>query len=405
MPDLHYKVVTAILFFLTSLMGIAFGQGSDVASPPESIEQPIWMISEEKPDTIQVRASTVISLTYSLPTVTDDSDPRKKQNNTPEFNLRNAYLGFQGDIGHKSIVLFTLAGKRIRDTDVNDDQANDDPNSGQLAVSVDRASLFVSAHAAFNIEAGVIRLPWGRFSEDAWGMGIVADSASRRYGLVPDSDLGIGIKGLFPYHIGEYHWAIYNGEDRLQPESTPHKGTGLRLSFIPFYHLSPILKKLGISGFGEFRKRNDPGGDAVNQQANWAVLTDYEISQVGMGAEWMTTYSYFDETKAPRTGGVGSVFLTLEPVWWSKVFIRADLRDPDLSQDHGRESSKNSVITGNPLPADRDGRYYLMTGAQFALGGRMAVAPWVECILYEERKNGRPVAPTVNLTASLYLSF
>lgn len=374
-------------------------------APREPDNSALWNLTEAEPARVRAKASTVIALRYLLPTVTDPDDPRRDQNNQPEFNLRNAYLSFYGDIGHHALVRLTLSGRRVGELDVDDDGSNDDPDAGRLAIVLDRASLALSAHAALHVEAGVIRLPWSWASQDVWGLGIVANSAPRRYGMVEDSDLGVGLSGLFPLNLGGYHWAVYNGETRLHPERTPHKATGLKLGFRPFYHLHPSLKSLYVAGFGEFRKISDRPGDAINQRVSWAAMIRYARAPLRLGAEWMTAHIQYDEDLAPRIGGVGSVFLIAETSWWSQVFVRSDVRDPDLSQDGGRDSSRNSLITGNPLPADADGRLYLIAGAQFSLGGYIRIAPWAEAIFYQETHDGASLAPTVSLNTSLALRF
>ena len=403
----HLSRLTGIALVLTALIAVAcpvFAQTDPTPSDDDPQKQ-LWQSSEQQPNRLRIQGTTVISLLYLVPTVTEKDDPRHRQNNQPQFNLRNAYLRFQGDIGHNALVRMTLAGRPVRELDVNDDGNNDDPNSGYLAIVLDRASLSYEAHPMLNLEAGVIRLPWSWTSQDVWGLGLVANSSPRRYGMIQDSDLGVSLSGLFPYYIGTYHWAVYNGSANIHPERTPHKATSLSLTFVPFYHVTRYLKRLAVAGFGEYRKVDDRPGDSIDERISWASLLSYGIPPFSFGAEWMTSYRNYDQSRPLRASGVGSLFLSVQTSWWSQVFVRADVRDPDLAQNPGQKSSRESFITDRELDTDEDGRLYLIAGARFYMGGYISIAPWFESIFYQETYQGNPLAPSVAFTTSLYLRF
>ena len=398
-----------LIFFLAFFLLVVTEENSigksDNSDEKEEVDQGYWNVTDTGQSRLRIKASTVISLYYLLPTITDKDDPRIDQNNQPEFNLRNAYIRFNSDIGGGAFVLMSLGGRRVGFLDINDDGDNDDPTYGQLSVVLDRASLYYFAHDAIKIEAGVIRLPWSFTSEDTWGFSIAASGAPRRYGMVEDSDLGVGLMGEFPLRIGSYHFAVYNGEKNVHPEGTSHKATSLKLSFRPLYHAGAYFKSLMVSGFGEYRKVNDPPGDKIDTRVSWATLIFYGIAPVGFGVEWMTAHNFFDESRRPRVAGIGSAFMTVETSWWSNIFIRADVRDPDLSQKHSRKSTRKSFITQKYLRTDDDGRLYIMAGARFLLDGRISISPWVEGIFYQEVYHGKNIAPSVKVNTSLSLRF
>jgi hypothetical protein len=397
----------AALLLCSTTPWFAYAQ-EDNQGEPETEDQlaELWKQTDQAPDRLRVRASTVVAASYMIPTATDENDPRTARDDSPELSLRNAYVWFAADLGHKSHVYLNLAGRRIRELDIDDDGTNDDPNAGRLAITMRRAVLSVAAHPAAQIEAGVIRLPWSSFSEEVWGFDSVADSASRRYGMVEDSDLGVSVRGLFPGRFGAYQWAFYNGERRIQPETSPHKATALRLSFAPFIRTShSALRTIALSGFGEYRAVDNPPGDEIDNRVSWASMITWSLAPVGLGIEWFATHRYYDEGKAPRPSAVASVFASVDPTWWVSWFGRVDFRDPDLRQDPGIDSSRKSFIVDRTLDSDEDGRMYLLTGASFRIDGSIRLAPWIEAVFYQERSNSKPLPPTVALNTSLYLRF
>ena len=405
MKNLRTILLIVALLWLTILPCPAQDQEpaetqSDHPGPPA-----MWEESEEEPSYVKVRASTAVGLAYTLPTATDDNDRRKQDQGEPNFTLRNTYIHFRGDIG-KALVLLSLSAERIDETDANDDDRNNDDNAGRLVLGLDRATLGVTIHPALVIETGVIRLPWSWTSQAVWGLGLVANSAPRRYGLVEDSDLGLGFRGVFPEKVGGYHFAVYNGQDNVEPEDSTQKGTSLALYFAPFRPTGiAALSGFRFHVFGEYRGVDDPPGPELDRRISWAALLNYKLTPVEIGIEWMTTQFYYEDGAAPRNSGVGSGFVTVDLVWWAKVFARVDLRDPDLDQNGDKESTRRSLLSDNYLRSDEDGRMHVLTGAVFELGGNIAVAPFAETIFFQETDKGDPVPPTVTLSTSLQVRF
>ncbi|MBZ0273015.1 hypothetical protein K8I61_13330, partial [bacterium] len=380
---------------------VAFASGAGLAraqdefdtedTPPE-IDMPLE-IDDDPFGGVAMRAAASIGLAYILPTVPDKDDVRHEDAGSFEGFLRGAALSLYGDLAPRLDARLSISAAHRRDLDLDQDGAGDDPHAGRVVAVLSAAYVSWYASPALHVRAGMIPLPWSIATGDAWRHTWALSAASRRFGITNGWDLGVSASGALPRAIGAYGFAVVNGEGSAREEDNRYKEAQgvLRVRPLPFGGLAGII----LSGAVIYEMRDDPPGTAIDRRVAYAGLLQIPVWLFDLGLEGGVQDFHERTDRDPIREAIASAYANLELRHDAGVFVRADARDPDISERSGRESRLSSRIEGLALAADEDRRLYLAAGGYYVINHAVQFGPFVSAVFYEERAGGETVAPSV----------
>ncbi len=351
----------------------------------------------------RISAAASIGSYWTLPTVSDKNDRRRRSANTLNGYLRGASMSVRTDVARRASIRISLGAARRSEFDLDQDGDNDDPDAGKIVTSLTAAYVSWYVKPWLRVRAGLQPLPWASLSNDAWGYSFAASAATRRYGITDSYDLGVSAFGDLPLELGGYAFAFVNGEESRKPERNRYKAGHAVLSLKPLPF--GAFKRIGIAGCAIDELRDDPPGDEIDRRRAAAALLVIPVSYFRFAAEGGLNYHYESTDKAPREEGVYSFYVTAKPRWNLGLFLRGDFRDPDLSENGGQESVFNSRIRDHELYADADRRYDYFAGANYIIRRSVSLGGFAHMRFYEEYHKGQPIPPTADLNLVLTLGF
>ncbi|MCZ7583566.1 MAG: hypothetical protein M5R36_09665 [Deltaproteobacteria bacterium] len=375
----------AVLLFTSSLAASAFAQGDDF-DVVEPDEDDIW-----GPPRLSAAAS--IGAFWLAPTVSDARDRRHDNNNDIQGYLRGASLSLRADLARRLEARIGLASSRRSATDFDGDGVNDDPNAGRIVGAIGAAYVAWYVSPAFRVRAGLLPLPWSQWTTKTWGHSYAVSSGARRYGVTESYDLGVLVRGDFPLGLGGYEAAFVNGENDREPETNKGKAGHfvLRVRPLPF----GAFRGINLLGSVIHEVQDDPPGDEDHRRTAYSGLLFVPLWLLNFGAEGGVNMITASSSEAPRPSTYASAYVTTDA--WRRValFARADVRDPDIRDEHRRASSFSSFIEGASLRSDEDARLYTFLGGIYGLGGGVYLSPFVTGTFYQEQYGGEYLPPSV----------
>jgi len=353
---------------------------------------------------LTLRAGLGVGARYMIPTTTDDRDERRDNMGQLDGYIRSAYFALRSDMANRTFAWINLGLRQSEGADISD---RDDPNDDRLVLTLSSAGLRAVPATWFGLEAGVVRSPWDRVSSKAWGETHVSYAPARRYGFVPESDLGLSAFGEVPLPVVPFAYgvSVTNGESDQRREDERYKAVEGQVSFRPLRWCRP-LRRIGASlGYG-YRLIDDPPGDSRRDNHFFGFLMSHRGGLVRLGVEVDLLLRRYESDVAPYPAGLLGTYglLAVTPNCW--VFVRTDFLDSDLRNESNRESTAGSLRSDRQLRSDEDGRLYARSGVDLSVHGPFNLVPFVEAVFYQEPgPGGGVIAPTVTMNLLAYLQF